>query len=108
MRKGEVYCNRELAGILTKEDNGTYTFRYTEDYYLNPSTPAITLTLPKTQQEYKSDFLFPFFSSLLAEGVNRQLQCRRLKIDERDDFSLLLATAGSNTIGAITVRPLSL
>ncbi|HVD99043.1 MAG TPA: HipA N-terminal domain-containing protein [Cytophagaceae bacterium] len=106
MRSANVYCNHELAGVLTKEDDGIYTFRYTEDYYVNPSAPAISLTLPKTQQEYKSDILFPFFSSLLAEGVNRKLQCRRLKIDERDDFSLLLATAGSNTIGAVTVRPI--
>jgi serine/threonine-protein kinase HipA len=42
---------------------------------------------------------------MLSEGVNRQLQCRTLKIDENDDFGLLLATAQFDTIGAVTVKP---
>jgi serine/threonine-protein kinase HipA len=40
---------------------------------------------------------------MLSEGVNRQLQSRYLKIDEKDYFGLLLATATTDTIGAITV-----
>jgi len=38
--------------------------------------------------------------------VNRDLQCRLLKIDKNDHFGLLMATAQYNTIGAITVKPL--
>ncbi len=68
--------------------------------------PAVSLTLPKTQQEYRGDFLFPFFFNLLSEGVNRKLQSRQLKIDESDYFGLLIATAQHDTIGAITVHPL--
>jgi serine/threonine-protein kinase HipA len=30
----------------------------------------------------------------------------QLKIDENDDFGLLLATAQNDTIGAITVKPM--
>ena len=40
---------------------------------------------------------------MLSEGVNRQLQTRYLKIDEHDYFGLLLATAKTDTIGAITI-----
>jgi serine/threonine-protein kinase HipA len=36
--------------------------------------------------------------------VNRQLQSRQLQIDENDDFGLLLATAQTDTIGAVTVQ----
>ena len=43
---------------------------------------------------------------MLSEGVNRQLQCRLLKIDEQDHFGLLSATAQYDTIGAITVKPI--
>ena len=106
MRSAEIYRNNVLAGILSKEDNGTYSFRY-ENNYFNSSSPAISLTFPKSNQEYKSDVLFPFFFNLLAEGVNKKLQCRQLQIDERDYFSLLLATAGTDTIGAVTVRPMN-
>jgi serine/threonine-protein kinase HipA len=62
--------------------------------------------MPKTQQEYQSEFLFPFFFNMLSEGVNRKLQSRMLKIDEEDNFGLLAATAQHDTIGAVTVKPL--
>jgi len=51
------------------------------------------------------NFLFPFFSNMLSEGVNRKLQSTQLRIDEQDSFGLLLATAQSDTIGAITIKP---
>jgi serine/threonine-protein kinase HipA len=38
--------------------------------------------------------------------VNRTLQSRQLRIDEEDSFGFLLATAGYDTIGAITVKPI--
>jgi HipA-like protein len=48
--------------------------------------------------------MFPFFSGLLAEGLNKQIQCRMLKIDEQDDFTRLIKTATTETIGAITLK----
>ena len=65
---------------------------------------AISLSFPKSQQEFVSDTLFPFFYNMLSEGANKTIQCQTLKIDEDDVFGLLLATAHSDTIGAITVK----
>lgn len=96
--------NGKKAGILTEVDRHLYVFRYDDIYFADPSQPAISLTLPKTQQEYRSDFLFPFFFNLLSEGVNRKLQCLQLRIDEDDHFGLLQATAQSDTIGAVTMK----
>jgi HipA-like protein len=107
VRKAEIYNNGVLAGILEKSDRQHYIFRYDDDYFSNPACNAISLSMPKTQQEYRSHFLFPFFFGLLSEGVNRQTQCRLLRIDENDHFSLLLATAQSDTIGSITVKEIS-
>lgn len=106
MRSVEVYRNNVLAGILTEEDDRLYSFRYDGHYFTDPSTPAISLTLPKTSQEYKAAHLFPFFYNMLSEGVNRKLQSRALKIDEEDDFGLLAATARYDTVGAVTVKPI--
>jgi len=106
MRAIEVYCNGVLAGILTEENRRSYVFRYDDSYYYDTGKAAISLTLPKTQQEYHSEFLFPFFFNMLSEGVNKQLQCKILKIDEKDHFGLLMVTAQYDTIGAITVKPL--
>jgi HipA-like protein len=48
--------------------------------------------------------LFHVFVNMLSEGSNNAIQNRMLKIDEKDYFSLLLATAYSETIGALTVK----
>lgn len=106
MKEAFVYNNGELAGRLTFTDEKEYVFRY-DDGYFKSSKPGISLTLSKNIQEYRSKILFPFFFNMLAEGVNKKLQSRQLQIDENDSFSLLLNTAGTDTIGAITVKPVS-
>ncbi len=57
MRKAEIYRNGILAGILTEENRQHFVFRYDDNYYNDANKPAISLTLPKTQQEYTSEFL---------------------------------------------------
>ena len=104
MKEAIVYRNQEPAGRLSQTDSGGYIFRYEDTYFQNPLKKSVSLTLSKKNQEYKSDTLFPFFSNMLSEGVNRRLQCSQLQIDENDDFSLLLATAETDTIGAVTIK----
>ena len=104
MRQAEVYYNKILAGLLTENDNGEYIFRYDDKYFQGSSLPAISLTLPKTKQEYRSETLFSFFFNMLSEGANKAIQCQTLRIDEEDYFGLLLATAHTDTIGAVTVK----
>jgi serine/threonine-protein kinase HipA len=108
MRKAEVFYNGTRAGELTELSPSEYVFRYDDGYFADPKMPAVSLTLPKTRQEYRSEHLFPYFYNLLSEGTNRALQARLLKIDENDNFGLLLATAGVDTIGAITISPVAL
>ena len=106
MRAMEIYRNGILAGTLTEVDRQRYVFRYDGKYFNDASKPGISLTLPKTQKEYSSKFLFPFFFNMLSEGANRKLQSTQLRIDEEDHFGLLAATAQYDTIGAITVKPI--
>lgn len=102
-QRARVFNNETLAGYLSK-DNGEYFFTYDKEYVRNPDAPSISLTLPKSESTYKSNTLFPFFFGLLAEGENKKIQCRVLKIDENDHFTRLVKTAHSETIGAITVH----
>lgn len=106
MRALEIYRNGILAGTLTEENRQLYVFRYDDTYFNDTSKPGISLTLPKTQKEYSSQFLFPYFFNMLSEGVNRKLQSTQLRLDEDDDFGLLASTAQYDTIGAITVKPI--
>ena len=105
MRTVEVYRNGTFAGTLSEENHKQYIFRYDDGYFNDVTKPAISLTIPKTQREYRSSFLFPFFFNMLSEGVNRKLQSTQLRIDEEDNFGLLMATAQYDTIGAVTVKP---
>ena len=108
MRKLEVYRNNVLTGTLTEQNRTSYIFHYDDKYFNDPKMPVISLTMPKSQQVYQADHLFPFFFNMLSEGVNRKLQSRLLRIDENDFFGLLAVTAQFDTIGAITVKPINL
>lgn len=106
MRQMEIYRNGTFAGILTEVNRQHFVFKYDDIYFNNINEPAISLTLPKSQKEHRSEVLFPFFFNMLSEGVNRKLQSTQLRIDENDSFGLLMATAQYDTIGAITVKPM--
>jgi serine/threonine-protein kinase HipA len=102
-KKAEVYYNGILTGILVKEDH-KYSFQYAEEYLRSDKHPAISLSFPKRKEPFVSDHLFPFFYGLLAEGENKELQCRMLKIDGNDHFTRLIKTAFMDTIGGVTVK----
>ena len=103
--RGRVYNNGILAGFIEKDEQGAFLFTYEPGYFANPNYPPISLTLPKTQSEYRSPQLFAFFDGLLSEGINKDIQCRLYNIDENDSFTRLLLTSREDTIGAITVKP---
>lgn len=62
MRKAAVYLRGEYAGELTEFSRNEYIFKYDNDYFENMNKPAISLTLPKSQKEFRLEYLFPFFS----------------------------------------------
>ncbi len=104
MRQGLVYNNGRLAGVVSELSPSEYVFRYDDAYFADEKAPAISLTFPKHTQEYRSDYLFPFFANMLSEGHNRAVQARIHHLDKDDDFGILLATAHTDTPGAITVE----
>jgi serine/threonine-protein kinase HipA len=103
MRKAKILYKNEEAGMLIQHDNGSFTFKYTSSWTSDTSKPSISLTLPKSQHEYQSDFLFPFFYNMLPEGSNKQIVCKLNKLDLTDYFGILLTTAKNDNIGAIKV-----
>lgn len=103
MRTAQVLYNGKLAGILSKH-TGAYQFFYDRNYMTTAGNRPVSLTMPFQEAPYESDVLFPAFVNMLSEGSNKAIQNKLLKIDEKDYFSLLLATAGSETIGPITIK----
>ena len=104
MRKAKVFRNGKYAGMLKEENRNSYQFEYDDAYFYDSSKPAISLTLPKNKKRFQSKYLFPFFYNMLSEGVNKRLQSRHLKIDEKDHFGLLLAIAKYEIIGPVSIE----
>ena len=104
MRQARVLYKDELAGHLIQHDDGSFTFRYTDEWLLDSDTPPISLTLQKITGDYRSKALFPFFYNMLPEGSNRDIVCRHFRIEKKDYFGILLKTARYDTIGAVRVE----
>ncbi|MEC4114854.1 HipA N-terminal domain-containing protein [Myroides pelagicus] len=104
MRVAHILYKGERAGVLTQLDNGSFHFTYNEDWLSDDFKPAISLTLPKSQIEFESAALFPFFYHLLPEGVNKRMICKTYKIDQDDAFGLLLQASKVDTVGAVTIE----
>jgi len=103
MREAKVLFKDEVAGILTQHDNGSFTFCYLDDWLNDKDKPSISLTLPKGEQPFHSEFLFPFFYNMLPEGSNKQVVCKLNRIDKEDYFGLLMTTAKNDSIGAVRI-----
>lgn len=103
MRKAKVLFKNEEAGILTQHDDGSFSFRYHEDWLAHSDRPGISLTFPKSEKEFHAKYLFPFFYNMLPEGSNKQVVCKLNRIDRADHFGLLMTTAKNDSIGAVRV-----
>jgi serine/threonine-protein kinase HipA len=103
MRQATILYKNKEAGVLIQHDDGTFTFKYDNSWINDATKPAVSLTLPRKQQEYHSKYLFPFFYNMLPEGSNKQVVCKLNRLDLDDYFGLLLTTAKNDNIGAIRV-----
>jgi serine/threonine-protein kinase HipA len=101
-RKGLIYRDENLAGILEELEDGRCVFAYLPEYLALPDAISISLALPLSSEPTVTRGLHPFFDGLVPEGWLLDLATRNWKIDPRDRMSLLLATC-SDCIGAVRV-----
>jgi serine/threonine-protein kinase HipA len=105
MQEANVFRNKILIGVLSKnKEANEYQFIYEKEYIQDNNSVPISVNLPLREKAFISKILFPFFFNLLSEGQIKNIQCRKLQIDENDHFTRLLETTQANTIGAITLR----
>lgn len=101
-RRAIVKFLDEEAGVIEEIEGG---YRFTYDSEFIKKNKPISVSLPTTKKVYESTDFFPFFLGLLPEGWYLDIVTRKLKIDKKDAFGLLLATC-SETVGAITIEEL--
>ena len=59
---------------------------------MDNNSPAVSLTMPKRAEEYRSKHLFPFFFNMLSDGDNKALQNTHLKYEHDENYVLLFVT----------------
>jgi len=102
MKKAKIYMHDKWAGILWEDQDG-FHFQYENSYLKQTEVEAISLTLPISNEAYKSQSLFPFFDGLIPEGWLLDIAEKNWKINSRDRMSLLLVTC-RDCIGAVSVQ----
>jgi len=93
-----VFLSDRRIGSL---DDRTGNMRFT--YEPGIQTP-LSVNLPVRIEPYDNADCRAFFDNLLPEGSWRQSICRQLRIDERNDFQLLVAL-GTECAGAVALHP---
>ena len=103
--KAQVFYKDILAGELYETLEGEYYFSYSQEY-LESKHPAISYSLPKTQQEHFSRVLHGFFDGLLPEGWLLKLAGDLYKLNPMANrYELLLKTC-LDPVGAVSIHPL--
>lgn len=105
MREARIYYKDIEAGRLTETDDGTYEFRYLEDYVKVYPDQFISFTIPVSNKIYTEKRLFPFFEGLIPEGWLLDIAAKNWKINPNDRMGLLMACC-QNCIGAVSVIPI--
>lgn len=104
MRRGEVYCDEQLAGVISETDRG-FSFAYDRQYLNMPQARPVSLTLPLREEPFTSKVMFSFFDGLIPEGWLLNIAERNWKINRRDRMGLLLACC-HDCIGNVSVKPI--
>jgi len=104
MKSAKVLRNGVEVGILSKLDDGSFEFRYNQEYLEDPNAKNISVNFPLQKEPFRSKYLFAFFYNMLSEGNIKKAQCRVFKIDEKDSFTRLLKTAKDDVIGSVTIE----
>lgn len=101
-RTAKIFVNNVLAGTLTESSEGDYLFKYSTDYLTNEINNPVSLTLPKREEAYTSNILFPFFDGLIPEGWLMDIGIKNWKLNPKDRMGLLLHLC-ADCIGNVSV-----
>ncbi|KAF1051087.1 MAG: Serine/threonine-protein kinase toxin HipA [Stenotrophomonas maltophilia] len=104
----------QLVGYVAGFDNDRNVFSLAPEYIENPKRYSLTLSMsseekfrvvaPKAFPRAQRMQLHPLLSNLLPEGALRELLAQRLKIDQMNEFPLMVHL-GADLPGALVAAP---
>ena len=99
-----VWWDKAITGTLEVSRNGNLRFVYSADWLSDESRPAISFSLPRRPEPFRTSECRPFFAGLLPEAGQREAVAGALGISARNDFALLDALGG-DVAGALSLWP---
>jgi serine/threonine-protein kinase HipA len=102
MLTANIFFYGRPVGVLSRSEKNKYSFQYLKNY-IESGGGAISFSLPLQEEPFVSNHLHAFFSGLVSEGWLRKTQSKYQRIDEKDEFSLLVNN-GKDLSGAVTIE----
>ena len=99
----EIEGRMREVGIIEGDSEYSASFRYSEDYLVQDTARAISISLPLTDEPYGPEKTRSFFEGLLPEGFLRRTVAENNRTDANDYLSIL-EMLGSECLGAIQLR----
>lgn len=100
-----VWLSGLRAGTLERRRDGSIEFRYTSEYRHRRAAPALSVSMPRTQEYHGSDAAGPWFDNLLPDNDDvRQRWAADLELRRPTVFGLL-ERMGADCAGAVQVLP---
>lgn len=105
MEKLRVALNGTVVGMLEKHAGGVMPFVYQEEWLAQAGARAMSLSLPLQPEPFRGDVVYNFFDNLLpdSELIRSRIQSR-FRTTTKQPF-YLLASIGSDCVGAIQLYP---
>lgn len=103
--QAEVRLREIRVGLLTKQSNQKYIFKYDDEYLNQKNATAISIKLPLKSSDYITTSLHPFFDNLIMEGWLLNQAEKSLQVDKKNRWGLLMLV-GANPIGAVSIHAL--
>jgi len=103
--QAEIRLRGEKVGVLNRQPNKSFLFKYDDQYLLKKEAIAISVNFPIEKNEFLSPRLHPFFDNLIMEGWLLNQTEKKFHIDKKNRWGLLMLV-GANPIGAVSVHAL--
>jgi serine/threonine-protein kinase HipA len=97
-----VFYENKKVGSLERDEELTFSFKYSEEWIKSPSNFPLSLIMPVDEKTYGNKLTLSFFENLLPEGdVRNALEKSQ---DVHGDFEFL-AKYGRDCAGALVITP---
>lgn len=101
----EVWIRDQHAGTLTRHPGGDIDFEYDSDYARHPSTPPLSLSMPKTRARHTGNTAGRWIGNLLPDSeIRRNRIGAQYGVRRATPFNLL-RHIGHDTAGAVQILP---